>query len=358
MNARLYDAKVHRFLAPDNYIQDPYNTQNYNRYGYVLNNPLRYTDPSGEIHLLVLGLIGAAIAVTTNGINNSINGDPFFQNAGLAAVTGFLTGIMSGVIGGYAMNIAGRAFSHSALGAIGNGFMGGDVGSGFLSGGIASLSASVFNGIINFKNPFLQKIGMSIAGASTGGVFSKLSGGKFWDGFRNGLISAGLNHAAHFVAGAIERGITINKVLRELHLKANDVPNKNNEATMSLVKESKGLSKWYKKGGIKAIEWEYTGEKHIAGYVNDHVFLNGNRIHTNYTMVSSLFHEFRHGWQYQSGFVSSLRKAGFGSYRSKEVTFYLMEIDAHSFQFSLGDNSANTLWAINHYAYGLRNLNN
>jgi len=33
---------------PDNFVQDPYNTQNFNRYGYVLNNPLMYVDPSGE----------------------------------------------------------------------------------------------------------------------------------------------------------------------------------------------------------------------------------------------------------------------------------------------------------------------
>ena len=48
MNGRLYDPKLRRFLAPDNYIQDLGNTQNFNRYGYVLNNPLMYTDPSGE----------------------------------------------------------------------------------------------------------------------------------------------------------------------------------------------------------------------------------------------------------------------------------------------------------------------
>src|SRR5690606_29770330 len=41
MNGRLYDPMLHRFLAPDNYIQDPFNTQNFNRYGYVLNNPLK-----------------------------------------------------------------------------------------------------------------------------------------------------------------------------------------------------------------------------------------------------------------------------------------------------------------------------
>ena len=39
---------LHRFLQVDNYIHDPTNTQNYNQYGYVLNNPLLYTDPSGN----------------------------------------------------------------------------------------------------------------------------------------------------------------------------------------------------------------------------------------------------------------------------------------------------------------------
>ena len=28
MNARLYDPVLHRFLQPDNYVQDPFNTQN------------------------------------------------------------------------------------------------------------------------------------------------------------------------------------------------------------------------------------------------------------------------------------------------------------------------------------------
>ena len=49
MNGRMYDANLGRFLSPDNYIQDPFHTQNFNRYGYVLNNPLKYVDPSGEL---------------------------------------------------------------------------------------------------------------------------------------------------------------------------------------------------------------------------------------------------------------------------------------------------------------------
>ena len=49
MNGRMYDAMLGRFLSPDNFVQAPYNTQSYNRYGYVMNNPLVYFDPSGEV---------------------------------------------------------------------------------------------------------------------------------------------------------------------------------------------------------------------------------------------------------------------------------------------------------------------
>jgi len=48
MNGRLYDPYVQRFLSPDNYVQQPDNSQNFNRYSYCINNPLKYTDPSGN----------------------------------------------------------------------------------------------------------------------------------------------------------------------------------------------------------------------------------------------------------------------------------------------------------------------
>ena len=51
MNGRMYDPVIGRVLSPDNYVQDPTNTQSYNRYSYCLNNPLRYTDPSGWLSL-------------------------------------------------------------------------------------------------------------------------------------------------------------------------------------------------------------------------------------------------------------------------------------------------------------------
>lgn len=52
-NARYYDSHTRHFTQPDDLIQDIYNPQSLNRYSYVWNNPLRYTDPSGHFtHLL------------------------------------------------------------------------------------------------------------------------------------------------------------------------------------------------------------------------------------------------------------------------------------------------------------------
>ena len=47
MNARLYDPVVGRFLSPDPIVQDPTNSQSFNRYSYCLNNSLKYTDLTG-----------------------------------------------------------------------------------------------------------------------------------------------------------------------------------------------------------------------------------------------------------------------------------------------------------------------
>lgn len=70
MNGRLHDAKLHRFLQPDNFVQDPSNTQNFNRYGYVLNNPLKYTDPSGEFFFsFVSAVFETLYNVGTHGVN-------------------------------------------------------------------------------------------------------------------------------------------------------------------------------------------------------------------------------------------------------------------------------------------------
>jgi RHS repeat-associated protein len=47
MNGRIQDAVTGRFLSADPIAQSFVNTQNFNRYSYVNNNPLTYADPSG-----------------------------------------------------------------------------------------------------------------------------------------------------------------------------------------------------------------------------------------------------------------------------------------------------------------------
>ncbi|MEJ5311825.1 MAG: RHS repeat-associated core domain-containing protein [Anaerolineae bacterium] len=46
--ARYYSAELGRFISPDTIVPSPANPQSLNRYAYVLNSPLRYTDPSGH----------------------------------------------------------------------------------------------------------------------------------------------------------------------------------------------------------------------------------------------------------------------------------------------------------------------
>jgi RHS repeat-associated protein len=47
-NARYYDPTIGRFISPDTIIQNPSHPQDFNRYTYCSNNPLKYIDPSGH----------------------------------------------------------------------------------------------------------------------------------------------------------------------------------------------------------------------------------------------------------------------------------------------------------------------
>jgi RHS repeat-associated protein len=48
LNARLYDPQIGRFYGSDPLVSNPYSTQGWNRFAYVGNNPLLYTDPTGR----------------------------------------------------------------------------------------------------------------------------------------------------------------------------------------------------------------------------------------------------------------------------------------------------------------------
>ncbi|MCB1805743.1 MAG: RHS repeat-associated core domain-containing protein [Candidatus Competibacteraceae bacterium] len=62
MNGRVYSPSLGRMLSPDPVTQAPENGQNYNRYTYASNNPLKHTDPSGYC---TVGADGASITTIT-----------------------------------------------------------------------------------------------------------------------------------------------------------------------------------------------------------------------------------------------------------------------------------------------------
>ncbi len=65
--ARYYDPQLQRFIQGDDRIPDFANPQSYNRYSYVLNNPLRFTDPSGHDPMLGSEVYHAALYAAQNG---------------------------------------------------------------------------------------------------------------------------------------------------------------------------------------------------------------------------------------------------------------------------------------------------
>ena len=206
MNGRLYDPLLKRFLNADENIQDPYNTQNYNKYGYVMNNPLMYNDPSGEFvfAVFIAGLSKAvftAIAITAvidiglglikgswsiNGFFRSLTSSALSAMASFGIGEIFQIGSVSRFLGNSKFFF--QAIAHGVTQGTLSEFLGGD----FVSGATAAFFGSIAAGAAG-NNPYAQLA----AGAASGGVGSVLAGGNFWEGAGTGLIVAGLNHAMH-----------------------------------------------------------------------------------------------------------------------------------------------------------------
>jgi hypothetical protein len=94
MNGRMYDPLIGRFLSPDSYVQAPESAQGFNRYAYCMNNPLKYTDPSGNKVKWWQWLIGADIlgggAISAAGI---IAGSSAVTTSTMLAPEVLMTGI-------------------------------------------------------------------------------------------------------------------------------------------------------------------------------------------------------------------------------------------------------------------------
>jgi RHS repeat-associated protein len=88
MNARLYDPVVGRMLRWDIALAGS-GTQGFNRYSYALNNPLKYTDPSGEF-LTGIELISNIAAPIFNLAQGNYTGNygKFFLDVGIGIVNG------------------------------------------------------------------------------------------------------------------------------------------------------------------------------------------------------------------------------------------------------------------------------
>jgi RHS repeat-associated protein len=88
MRGRMYDAAVGRFLTPDPLVQAPGYSQNWNRYSYVFNSPLYFTDPSGfEATYDVSSLPGSTTVTVTEtrlpeADTNPLGADPGSQPNG------------------------------------------------------------------------------------------------------------------------------------------------------------------------------------------------------------------------------------------------------------------------------------
>jgi RHS repeat-associated protein len=185
MNGRIYDAKLGRFLQADPFIQAATDTQSYNRYSYVRNNPLNATDPSGyfsnPLKKLGRSLIRGAVKIFGADVVNFVGSavSSYFGGAIGAAAWTYEFSRAMGASSSQAFRAAATSYASAQIfTAIGKGFTGDIKVDGFWSwsaqGGAGHIAAHAF----------------------VGGVLSEIQGGKFGHGFASaGLTKAFMHHS-------------------------------------------------------------------------------------------------------------------------------------------------------------------
>lgn len=233
MNGRVFDIATARFLSPDPFIPSATATQSYNRYAYVHNNPLKYSDPSGHflkklmkevrrithqfspvtkwvdqlivrsatvrmIGTVVTGVlsaifgpwISAAWAAHTTSLMGGSSGDIFRNTA-----TAYLSGKASTGIANANIAYGAKVVMHGAVGGLSSAATGGQFKSGFYAGAFSALAAPTV------QNMKLGTAGGTVASAIVGGTASKLGGGKFANGAVTGAFAYALSAVT---AGPVE----------------------------------------------------------------------------------------------------------------------------------------------------------
>jgi RHS repeat-associated protein len=219
MNGRTYNVALGRFMQADPHIQAPTHLQNYNRYSYVLNNPMSYTDPSGyffkklgkfmkkywrTITAIVVSVYMPGMAAFANWSAAATGAVTGFVAGGIAtgSLKGALVGAFTGAMfGGIHDGFAGKAISagmkvgktllHGIAGGIGSVLNGGKFGHGFVAAGFTQ---SISQGGDVFVDG--DRLGNAIKAAAIGGTASAITGGKFGNGAVTGAFSRLLNDDA------------------------------------------------------------------------------------------------------------------------------------------------------------------
>jgi len=125
MNGRLYDSAVGRMLSPDNFSGYDGTSQSFIRYSYAYNNPLKYTDPTGEFNSTV-AIAGAAIGFVAGSFYTAFtggDGGDWLRNSLIGAGIGALGGgFGQDIIGNINFNTnsaqAGRSITSNTRGGV------------------------------------------------------------------------------------------------------------------------------------------------------------------------------------------------------------------------------------------------
>ncbi len=201
MNGRIYDPELGRMLSPDPFVQVPEYSQNFNRYSYVMNNPLNLTDPSGFNWLsnifkkvgnwikenwrtLVVIVVMALVTYLTFGT---------LSGAAAAWGTTILGATTASAVGATATAAVGGAFLGGIAGGLSAALAGGDLGDvlrGALIGGISGALAAGLSASTGVVGSPIKVAGQGVIG----GARNVAMGGKFQDGF----LSAAASSAAQF----------------------------------------------------------------------------------------------------------------------------------------------------------------